>query len=414
MNILYVNKFHYLRGGSEAVYFNTAHLLESKGHRSVFFSMQHPQNLPCETSNYFMPHVDLVTTEGLLSQLKTTLRILYSFEAKKRLSKLLDKYPIDIAHLHNIHYHISPSILHELKKRKIPVIMTLHDYKMACASYLMLANGVPCEACSGGKYFEAVRNKCIKGSFAKSVLAALEMYFHHKVLDIYDQVDYFISPSLFLRNKLIEMGFKKEIIHLPNFIDIKKFKEINKEDVETTQKNSIVYFGRLSEEKGLRTLLETAKKVTTKIVLIGDGPIRSELEAEAKAEGINNIEFLGYMTGKSLYREIKKNSAVILPSEYYENNPISVIEAFAMGIPVIGSRIGGIPELVKDNETGLTFEPGNAEDLREKIETILTDRSSLVQMGKNAQKFVEDELNPEKYYQQLMKIYMRKHPVNIS
>jgi len=368
--------------------------------------MQHPENLPCKTSNYFMPYVDLVNSTGFIPQLKTAGRILYSFDAKKRLSKLLDKYHIDIAHLHNIYHQISPSILNELKKRKIPIVMTLHDYKMVCASYSMLADEKPCEACSGGRYFEAVRKSCVKGSRAKSILGAIEMYLHHKILNIYDNVDIFISPSLFLKNKLKEMAFKKEIIHLPNFIDIKKFEAIKNEN-DKREEHSIVYFGRLSSEKGLWTLFTAIKKTQgeVKLKVIGDGPIRDALEEEVKKESINNIVFLGYMKGEQLYKEIMKSKVVVMPSEWYENNPMSVLEAFALGKPVIGSRIGGIPELVRDNETGLTFEPGNAEDLSEKIKTILANESSLVEMGENARQFVESELNPEKHYQRLMEIY---------
>lgn len=405
MNILHINKFHYLRGGSEVVYFGTANLLEHHGHKSLFFSMHYPENLPCETSNYFMPYVDLVSSNGMISQLKTAGRIIYSLEAKKRLSDLLNKYHIDIAHLHNIHHQISPSILHELKKRNIPVVMTLHDYKMICASYSMLANDKPCEACYGGRYLNAFKNKCVKESISKSALATLEMYLHHKVFDIYSNVDVFISPSLFLKNKLKEMGFKKEIIHLPNFIDAKEFEAIKNEN-DKGKGHSIVYFGRLSSEKGLWTLLKAAKSLNgTEVKIIGDGPIRKELEEKVKKEGIDNIIFLGYMKGEQLYKEIIKSKAVVLPSECYENNPISVLEAFVLGRPVIGSRIGGIPELVRDKKTGLTFEPGNAEDLSEKIKALLADSSLLIKMGENAQRFVETELNPEKHYQKLMEIY---------
>lgn len=400
-----MGKFHYLRGGSEAVYFGTANLLESHGHRSLFFSMHHTENLPCETSQYFMPYVDLNTNGNCLrSQLKAAGRILYSFDAKRRLSTLLDKHPVDIAHLHNIHHQISPSILHEFKKRKIPVVMTLHDYKMVCSSYSMLADGRPCDACDGGKYYEAIKKGCIKGSVVKSGLAALEMYLHHTILDIYNNVYVFISPSIFLKDKLAEMGFKKEIVHLPNFIDAGRFEKFIRED---KRENSVVYFGRLSQEKGLCTLIDAAKRVEANVLfkIIGDGPIREGLREKVKAGGISNVRFLGYLKGETLYQEIRGSKAVILPSEWYENNPMSVIEAFALGKPVIGARIGGIPELVRDGETGFTFEPGNAEDLRKKIEKLLADSSLSVAMGKNARRFVEAELNSERYYRRLMEIY---------
>jgi len=408
MNILHINKFHYMRGGSEAVYFETAKILESHGHKSLFFSMQHPENLSCETRDYFMPYVDLNTNRnGIIDKLKSTGRILYSLKARKLLFKLLNEYQVDIAHLHNIHHQISPSILHTLKKRKIPVVMTLHDYKMVCASYLMMANGKNCEACSGGNYLAVIKNKCVKGSFAKSCLATLEMYVHHRFFDIYGNVDTFISPSLFLKKKLAEMGFRKKIIHLPNFIDTEKFRKVK--EGENGRENSIVYFGRLAPEKGLYTLIKATKLLDTTrnvvVKIIGDGPIRGDLEEKAKLGWNHNIQFLGYMKGEALYKEIKKCLAVVLPSECYENNPMSVLESFALGVPVIGAKIGGIPELVKDGITGLTFESGNAHELAEKIRYVLDNPGKVAKMGENAKVFVEQNLNAEKYYQGLINIY---------
>jgi len=408
MNILHINNFHYLRGGSEAVYFKTAELLESHGHNSLFFSTNHPETLPCKRRKYFMSYIDLNKRYNLLNQLKIAGRILYSFEARRCLSKLLDKYPVDIAHLHNIYHNISPSILCELKKRRIPVIMTLHDYKMVCTSYTLLLDGKPCEACKGGRYLSAIKNRCIKNSLMKSILSTLEMYLHHKILDIYNKVDIFISPSLFLKSKLLEMGFKKEIIHLPNFIDVHEFTGIEK--TSDKKEKSVVYFGRLSFEKGLWTLIEAAKlmlnkRINIQIKIIGDGPIREKLQEKVKSEKINNVRFLGYIKGKGLFNEVTNGIATIIPSECYENNPVSVIESFALGVPVIGAKIGGISELVEDNETGLTFKPGSAIDLSAKIECLINNPNDALKMGQHARKFVEKELNAEKSYERLMNIY---------
>jgi Glycosyltransferase len=202
------------------------------------------------------------------------------------------------------------------------------------------------------------------------------------------------------------MGFDKRVVHLPNFIDMEKFRgSQNNSDNET----SIVYLGRLSSEKGLLTLLKAVKILNDKIKIalniIGEGPIRGELEKKAKAEGMDNVRFHGYMKGEKLYDELRKNQVVIIPSEWYENNPISVLEAFALGKPVIGSRIGGIPELVRDGETGYTFEPGNAGDLCDKVMMLLSDDTTRNIMGQNARKFVVTKFNPEKHYQELMEIY---------
>lgn len=408
MNVLQINKFHYLRGGSERVYFGTADVLERHGHKVTFFSMVHPENVSCETSRYFMPDVDLNTNDiSHKDQIKIALRVLYSSEAKKRLSRLLDRYPIDIAHLHNIHHQISPSILHELKERNIPVVMTLHDYKMVCASYSLMNDEKTCESCCGGKYYKAISQRCIKNSVAKSILATVEMYLHHKLLDIYNNVDLFISPSVFLKNKLKEMGFKKKVAHLPNFVT--KF-ERGDNDADDKE-NSLVYFGRLSREKGVQILIKAVKQLQeksalkVKIKIIGDGHLKDVLEEETKVERIDNVQFFGYMRGESLYNEIGKSAAVVLPSEWYENNPISVLEAFALGKPVIGAHIGGIPELVKDTVTGLTFKPGDAGDLAEKITALLSDSNMMKRMGENARLFVEQNFSAERYYQGLIKIY---------
>jgi len=345
---------------------------------------------------------------GLLSQARTAARLLYSFEAKKHISDLLDEFPADIAHLHNIYHEISPSILHELRRRKVPIVMTLHDYKLVCASRLLMVDRKACKACHGGRYFHAAMARCIwspEKSMAKNVLGTLEMYLHHGVMDIYDAVNVFIAPSLFLKNEIERMGFKKDLVYLPHFIDADIIE--NGLDGEVTPEESIVYFGRLSGEKGLLTLFEAAKRIGpgVKVKIIGDGDMRKLLEETARREGISNVIFLGYLKGAALYREIKKSLFAVLPSEAYENLPVSILEAFALGKPVIGPKTGGIPELIKDNETGLTFERGNAEDLGQKITILLENLPLLTRLGENAKRLVKTELGPERHYMRLMGIY---------
>ncbi|OGS71111.1 MAG: group 1 glycosyl transferase [Flavobacteria bacterium RIFCSPLOWO2_12_FULL_35_11] len=399
MKILLANKYFYLKGGSEYVFFETAELLKKKGHEVVFISMQHPQNVPSEYEKYFVSNVDYEQS-GLKNNIVASLKLLYSFEAKINIEELIKKEKPDIAHLHNIHHQISPSILHSIKKFNIPVVLTLHDYKMVCAFYSMLADVKICEACKNGRYYYCFLKACVKDSRVKSLLNTIEMYLHHRILRIYDMVDVFISPSRFLKLKLEEMGFKGNIVYLPNFVNLEDYKP-----QYDWQENSIVYFGRLSKEKGLFTLIEAMRGLEIKLKIIGEGPIKEDLKRRAFDAGNRNIEFLGYKTGEELKNEIRKSMFFILPSEWYENNPRSVIEAFALGKPVIGARIGGIPELVKDNETGLTFEPGNSEDLRSKIEYLINKPEKIVEMGKNAREFVVREFDAEKHYRRLMEIY---------
>jgi glycosyltransferase involved in cell wall biosynthesis len=405
-------------GGSEAVYFRTSEILEKHGHQSLFFSMRHPDNVPCATGDYFVPYIDLEKECRTVDLIRASGNVLYSFTSKRLLSKLLDRYPVDLAHIHNIHRQMSPSILHELKKRKIPVVMTLHEYKMVCPSFNLnlLIHATPCEACTGRRYYNAAKLRCIKGSLLRSSLASIEMYLHHTILDIYKNVDIFISPSKFLKKKLREMGFKKEIMYLPNSVDIEEFDklEVREREFNNDKLFTIVYFGRLFYGKGLFTLLDAVEKLFNTynkneviVKIIGEGILAEEMKEKASNKGLKAIKFLGYLSGEKLFREVRDASIVVLPSECYENNPLQIIESFAMGIPVIGARIAGIPELVKDGKTGLTFETGNSDDLCSKIEYMISKPGEVGEMGKKARVFVEEELNAEKHYNGLMELYKK-------
>lgn len=407
MKILLVNKFLYPKGGADISFFETAKLLENQGHKVIFFSMRHPNNLSSPYSEYFVSKVDFNESGSTLAKIKAMGRIFYSFEAKRKIERLIEDEQPDIVHLNNIYHQISPSILDIFAKYKMPTVMTLHDYKLICPAYLMLARGKICEKCKEKKYYWCFLKKCTKNSYLKSLLNTLEMYLHHKILHIYDLIDIFISPSMFLKGKLKEMGFQKEIVYIPNFTDTKDYLPGHNSNEKT-----ICYFGRLSREKGLFTLIDAVKGLDAILKIIGEGPLEESLELKVESEKVDNVEFLGYKKGEGLKEEIRKSMFVVLPSECYENNPRTVIEAFALGKPVIGSRIGGIPELVQDEKTGFTFEPGNAEDLRDKTKYLMSYPEKISEMGRNARKFVEKELNPEKHYKQLMKVYrlaMEKH-----
>jgi len=400
MRILLANKFFYLKGGAENSFFQTAQLLESKGHEIAFFSMQDKRNFSSKYGKYFIEPVDYDSTKGLMNTAKECFNILYSMESRNKMNPLLEEFKPEVAHLNNIYHQISPSILHSLKKSNIPVIMTLRDYKLVCASYSMLFNGHICEDCKNGRFISIINKKCVKGSKAMSFINAIEMYLHHKIMHIYDIVDVFISPSRFLIDKVHEMGFKRNIQYLPNFVKAEDYKPHF-----DWQEKSIVYFGRLSKEKGLYTLLEAVKGVDVTQKIVGEGPMKKSLKSIAQKHELRNVKFLEYKNGIDLKNELTSSMFVVLPSECYENNPRSIIEAFALGKPVIGSKIGGIPELVKNGITGLTFTPGDAEDLRSKIEFMIKNPSKIIEMGANAREFVEKELNAEKHYKGLMRIY---------
>ncbi|MDL1959214.1 MAG: glycosyltransferase family 4 protein [Deltaproteobacteria bacterium] len=400
MKILLINKFLYPKGGAEVSTLNTEKLLTAKRHKVIFWGMDHPENPDYPYMELFVSFVDYNRRNGIFKSFKAAVNLLYSFEAKNRIEKLLDIEKPDIVHLNNFAHQISPSILDVFAKCNIPTVMTMRDCKLVCPTYLMLLDGEPCERCKDGKYYWCFLKNCTKSSYSKSLLNAMEMYLHHKILHIYDKIDLFISPSMFLKEKIEEMGFKGKIFHLPNFLELDDFFPCYE-----AKENSIVYVGRLSQEKGLATMLEAVKGLAVKLKIIGDGPLKASLKFKVKSEKLDNVELLGYKSGDDLKNEVRNSIALIIPSECYENNPRVVLEAFALGKPVIGSRIGGIPELVKDSETGYTFTPGNALNLRYKIEYLLKNPDSAVEMGKNGRRFVEKELNTEEHYRKLMEIY---------
>ncbi len=281
--------------------------------------------------------------------------------------------------------------------------MTMRDYKMVCPAYSMLCKGEMCEKCRDGRFYHCGINRCTKGSLFKSLVNVAEMYLHHRILHIYDKIDLYISPSRFLKNKVKEMGLKGEVVYLPNCVDVDEF-----EPGFEWQEKSVVYVGRLSREKGVETLIDAVKDIADiRLKIIGDGPLKGALEEKIRNERIGNVDFLGYRTGKDLHDEIRSSMFLVSPSQWYENNPRTVIEAFALGKPVVGARIGGIPELVRDWETGLTYISGDVNALREKIMLMLENKDKIYDMGKNARGLIERELNAGEHYKNLMRIYSK-------
>ncbi|MCP4117805.1 MAG: glycosyltransferase family 4 protein [Desulfobacteraceae bacterium] len=404
MKILLINKFLYPKGGDAISTLTTGKILAAHGHEVFFWGMNHSNNPDYPFQDYFVPQIDYGTISGLRSKTISALNILYSFEARKKITALLKRIEPDIVHLNNFAHQISPSVLDVIKKQNIPTVMTMHDYKMVCPTYSMLAQGKICEKCSKGHYYHCGINKCNKGNLFKSIVNVCEMYLHHKMLHIYDKIDIYISPSCFLKNKVQEMGFKGEAVHLSNCVDVGDFQPAYK-----WKDDLIVYVGRLSQEKGVETLINAVKDIDVKLKIIGDGPLKDELRKKVQFEKIRNVGFAGYKTGMDLHNDIKNAMFMVIPSECYENNPRTVIEAFALGKPVVGARIGGISELVKDWETGINYTSGDVADLKDKIGLMLKYKARIPEMGKNARKFAAQELNAEVHYRQLIEIYSKAY-----
>jgi len=402
MKILVVNKFLYSKGGDAVSSISTGKLFASRGHHVAFWGMSHPLNPHYLLENDFISYVDFNDNNNSWAKsLKNIFNIFYSTEAKIKFLKTIESsfFP-DIIHLNNFAHQISPSILSVAKVHKIPMVMTMHDYKLVCPSYTMILKGNDCNLCKDGKFFNCFLQRCVKNSSLKSAVCMIEMYLHHKVLKIYDFIDVFISPSMFMKRTIEGMGFTKKIYHLPHFLDFDAY-----EPSYTWEDRSIVYFGRLSYEKGILTLLEAMKNTNINLKIIGDGPLKKEIETKINSWGLKNVKLLGYKSGEDLKNEIRKSMFVVVPSEWGEVFGYAVLESFALGKPVIGSDQGAIPELIQENETGLIFKARDAGDLSEKINIMLNSPEKIILMGQKARKSARISFSAEKYYTGLMAIY---------
>ena len=399
MNILFINKFFWDKGGSEAVYFGEMDLLEKHGHTVIPFSMQDERNHPSEYSKYFVSNINYETATKY-EKIVSASRIIYSFDAKRKITELLQNVKVDIAHFHIFQHQISPSVFAPLRKAGIPVVLTLHDLKPMCPNYQMYTKGHLCEKCKGHKYYNCLLNNCTKGSRAKSLINTIEMYFHH-FMGYYQNVDRYIAVSNFFREKMSEFGFEKEKIeYIPNFIDTERFK------YKPADKGYALFLGRLSSEKGVDILLNACKKTPEiPVIIAGTGPKEDELKKIVKDTALDNVSFVGFKSGDDLLTLITEASFTILPSQVYENCPMSILESMAVGTPVIGARIGGIPELIEENIDGYTFKASAPSSLAKKMQLLWTDPEKRQEMGRKGSEKVHQRNTPEKQYKDLIDIY---------
>lgn len=402
MKVLQINKFYYKRGGSEAYMFALIDLLKSKGHQVIPFSTRDKRNEFSKYEKYFSHSVDFNNNKNWGQNFHNLFHIFYAFDVARNLQNLLKKEKPAIAHLHNIARQLSPSIINVLKKNNITTIMTLHDYQLICPNYKLFVKGDICEKCKIHKYYNAAINKCVKKSFLKGAIAGLELAFH-KLLKIYNKIDLFISPSEFLKNKFKEWGMPAEkIVVVNNFLNIEKFVPCyEKEDY-------FVYIGRLASEKGLFVLLKAMnllKEENIKLKIIGEGPQQENLKKFVEQRKLNKIEFLGYLQENDLRKILSRAKFIVLPSLWYENYPISLLESFALGTGAIVSRRGGNTEIVKEGKTGLVFSPGDYKELAYKIKNLYFNEKLITEFAKNARIQVEQNNNPEKHYQKIISIY---------
>ncbi|WP_047393375.1 glycosyltransferase family 4 protein [Chitinibacter sp. ZOR0017] len=398
--LLSVNNYHYRRGGSDVVYLEHAALLEKLGWRNAFFSMHHPKNFASEWSEYFVEEIEFGHNYSLVDKVKMASKIVYSFEAQKKIKRLVNDFKPDVAHLHCIYHHLSPAIIPTLKSLNVPVVMTAHDLKIACPAYKMLNETGICEKCKDGSVINVIKHRCLRNSLAASAIVAAETAVHRS-LDTYKKhIDRIVVPSQFFMKKFVEWGWPVEkFVYIPNYVDVSQFEPAQDAGAY------FLYFGRLAPEKGVATLIHASHQAGVPLKIAGTGPIELELKALTKELG-SSAEFLGYRSGGELHDLIRGARAVVLPSEWYENAPMSVLESFALGKPVIGADIGGIPEMVINGTSGWTFTSGNVDDLTEVLRQVAgCPDDALVQLGYSARQMVAEHFNREQYVNKIQALY---------
>lgn len=399
MKILMINKFLYPNGGSETYIFKLGKYLAKQGHKIQYFGMEHEGRCVGNDVNTYTRDMDF-HGKSKLSKITYPIKTIYSLEARKKIRLVLDDFKPDVCHINNFNYQLTPSIILEIEKwrkqtgHQCKIVFTAHDYNLVCPNH-MLNNPnthTNCEKCLGGHFINCTKGKCIHGSTAKSFIGTLEGYFW-KIKGVYKYIDTIVCCSEFMKIKMdTNPLFKDKTIAIHNFIDKIEWKD-------TIKKDYILYFGRFSEEKGMGTLINVCKVLPEiKFIFAGTGPL------EDKIESISNIKNVGFRKGEELEKLIREAKFTIYPSEWYENCPFSVMESQMYGTPVLAANIGGIPELIKEGETGELFESGNVQQLKEKIETLWNDKDLLNQYSENCMNVNFDTI--EEYCNKLMEIYL--------
>jgi glycosyltransferase involved in cell wall biosynthesis len=400
MRVLQIHRTFHARGGADTFFFKTCDLLKENGHEVGHFSTLHPKNQDSPFSSYFVDgFTDAdVPQLGFRRKAKAFVQGIYSVEARNNLERLVRDFKPDLAHAHSVNYQLSPSVFDVFRHSDVPLVVTLHDFTIICGAGTLQTAGSQCERCRGGHHYNLLLHTCYWNRPA-SLMATLSHYLHD-FRGTWNSVSKLLVPSRFMLEKLAEWGIPRErMAHIPIFIDFSEQATTN-----PAAGDYVLYFGRIDSNKGVKVLLEAVES-DCKVLLIGDGPLSPWVKEQIEAK-LKNVEHIPFVSSREQLRSYIAGAAFsVVPSLWNENQPAVVLEAYAMGIPVIGSRIGGIPELIEDGHTGLLFTPGDAGDLREKIRFMLERPTLCQEWGRNGNRKLRAGFSRAFHYDRLMSVY---------
>lgn len=416
MKILFVNKFLYPNGGSETYIFKLGDYLKSLGHEVEYFGMEHEGRCVGNSINEYTSDMDF-HGGSKLAKLTYPLKTIRSGEAYEKMLRVLEHFMPDVVHLNNFNYQLTPSVIEAFalfrrtKKPEARLVFTAHDYQLVCPNHMLNnpATGENCEKCLGGHFFNCTKGRCIHGSLAKSLIGTAEArYWNRK--RIYNEIDTMICCTQFMKSKMdTNPLFAGKTAAMLNFIDTDSSADADSTDISQESADSrmpspgkeyVLYFGRFSSEKGIGALVAACRQLPEiDFVFAGSGPMEGEFK------NIFNIKNVGFKKGGELVRLIKNAAFSVYPSQWYENCPFSVMESISYGTPVLGARIGGIPELVEDGVTGELFTSGDIDELTDRILSMWSDPEKLKKYRKNCAEARFDTIG--EYAQKLLQIYTR-------
>lgn len=381
-NVLMAHNYYQVPGGEDTVFHNEVKMLEKNGHKVTKYTR----------------HNDEIK-DGMISKLKLGIDTIFSFKTYKEVKKLIDENDIDVVHVHNTLPLISPSIYYAARAKKVPVVQTIHNFRLLCPGATFTRNGEICEDCISKGLEQSLKHRCYRNSLSQTFIMYAMLKFH-RIIGTYNKVNY-ITLTEFNKHKLSSLVKDKNDIYVkPNFVE-------KREQGKRKLEDYFVYMGRLDDIKGINFLVESWKYIDKNIQLyiMGTGQEYENIKSYVNKYKLNNVNILGFTKREIAFEIIKNSRATVVPSKCYEGFPMTIVESFSLGIPVIGSKIGNIKSIIDEGENGLLFEKNNKESLKYVINKVFYDRELNINLGKNAYKVFKDKYTDEKNYRNIEKIY---------